>query len=309
MIIVDLNSVGFAATAANAELRAGSTNTGGVFGTLRTLRDVRTQFNGKMVILHDGRSWRYDEYPEYKGNRKVIPELVALKEKWKPQKKLVAQFLARMNVTQMLSENMEADDLAARIVKSHPDSDITLVTGDGDWRQLISERVMWFNPIGGPRTKQIARITHHTFKEYTGYDTPWMFVQAKALTGDQGDNIPGVGGLGDKAAEFIFEKFGSVQGMLNEANTNREAFESLHKKYRSFVDSEEKIEAYRRNLRLVWLNHPGLPAAKKPRIIKGSYDADKFADLCGELAFHDIMRNPDAWMEPFIELDEERIAA
>lgn len=303
MVIIDLNSLGFAATAANSELRAGSVHTGGVYGTLQSLREHRTQFAGKMIVTHDGKSWRYDEYPEYKGNRKTNPKLVEIKEKWRPQKKMVAQFLSCMGVQQLLSANMEADDLAARIVASQPNRDTVLVTGDGDWKQLISEHVVWFDPI---RTR---RITHDTFKEYTGYDTTWQFIQAKALTGDQGDNIPGVGGLGPKAAEFIFERFGSVQGMLNEANTNRAAFDGLERKYQAFVDSEEKIEAYRRNLRLVWLNHPGLPAAVKPQIIKGSWDKAKFVEMAQELSFLSILRDVDAWVAPFLELDEERIAA
>jgi DNA polymerase I len=302
MILVDGNSLGFAATAAH-DLHAGTVQTGGVWGFLGYLRDIRETFGGKMYVLWDGHSWRYEESPEYKGTRTTNPKLVEIKERWKPQRKLVAKMLATIGVSQLQSMNMEADDLAGRTCEKQAGRDIALISGDKDWCQLVNEHVTWVDPI------RRRRATPSNLKEIVGYDTAWQFIQAKALTGDKSDNIHPVGGLGDKAAEFIFERFGSVQGMLNEAALSREAFNSLPKKYQSFVDDPQKIDSYHRNLRLVWLNHPNLPAAQKPLAIKSTFNRERFCDLCGELAFTQILRDADAWAAPFLALDHGRIAA
>lgn len=307
MILVDANSIGYASTAAN-NLSAGTVQTGGVFGFLNTLRAIRLEYNGRMVCLWDSRSWRYDEFPDYKQNRKADPQLVALTASWKPQRKLVAQALACIGVSQMMAANMEADDLAGRIVAKST-KDIVLITGDKDWLQLVSPTVRWVDPIA--RKMAGGKVLHRkaSIEDFASSPakaaTPWQFIQLKALEGDAGDNIPGIGGCGPMAAKQIFDEFGSVDGFLNEAQLDGARFKNLPKKLRDFADSEEKISAYRRNLRLVWLNHPGLPAAIQPRHVKPAYNRDAFEQLCGELAFHSILRDLDAWARPFLQLDEE----
>ena len=52
MILVDGNSLGFAATAAH-DLHAGTVQTGGVWGFLGYLRDIRETFGGKIAAELD----------------------------------------------------------------------------------------------------------------------------------------------------------------------------------------------------------------------------------------------------------------
>lgn len=295
MIFIDANSLGFAATAAN-NLRAGSVETGGVFGFLRSLRSIRQDFAGPIYILWDGQSWRHDVFPEYKANRKANSKLVAIKDSWKPQRKLLAKILTTLPVTQMSASNMEADDLAAKMTRKATEigKSVVLVSGDKDWLQLVSDTVAWYDPI------RDRRVQIGDFFTFTGYSTPEQFIQAKALTGDAGDNIPGVGGIGDVAAKYILDNYGTVGCMLRAARASRDDFNGLPKKYQDFIDRNDKQHIFYRNLGLVDLSHSAIPPMNDMKVIKGQYDEDRFVDFCGELAFNQIIRDLDSWIRPFL---------
>jgi DNA polymerase-1 len=291
MILVDLNSLGFAATAGK-KLTAGLLETGGVFGVIQRLREIREDYAGKMICLHDGRSWRYNEFPEYKGNRALNPKLVILKDRWKLQRPIVARILRTMGVAQVVAGNMEADDLAARICRNTPHP-VTLITGDKDWLQLVDNKTIWVD------LTHKRRASVHNFVDIAEFKTSWDFVQAKALTGDAGDNVPGVGGIGPTGAKWILDSYGSVESFLTKVRSDPDEFSRLPKKYRVFAEGAEGEERFNRNLRLVWLNHPAIPEAKDKVWSTPHVQRDKFIDLCGELAFHSILREPDKWLRPF----------
>ena len=285
MLLVDGNSLGFTATAVN-DLKSGSMQTGGVYGFLQTLRAARADFPGQMRVLWDGRSWRYEHYPDYKGNRAKVPALVALKQSWKAQKPYVAKLLTHLGVSQMFASNMEADDLAAKIVYAVPGSH-TLITSDKDWCQLVSDRVTWFDP------KYKRFCSPSNLKDIVGYNTVADFIQAKALTGDTSDNIKGVGRIGDGYAGLIFERFGSVEGLLSHKG------EFPNKPIRDFAESEEKQQKYRDNLKLVKLHPSVIPPSENLVIVKGRKNKEAFSDTCAELAFNKFLRDADEWLDFF----------
>lgn len=75
---------------------------------------------------------------------------------------------------------------------------IYLLTGDGDWLQLVRENVSWVSLREDAKHKQ---VNFEQFAELTGLPTPRAFLEAKALQGDTSDNIKGVGGIGDGGAK------------------------------------------------------------------------------------------------------------
>jgi 5'-3' exonuclease len=295
VILVDVNSVGFAATA-GTKLSSGSQPTQGIFGVMRRIRDLRVNYAGRILCLWDGRSWRFNEFPEYKAKRKVDPKLVALKDEWKKQRTLTAQMLKHMGVDQLIAENMEADDLAGRIVAARDEPTI-LVSGDKDWLQLVNENVSWIDPTHDRQ----CRLGN--FKEISGFETPWQFIQAKALAGDAGDCVPPVGGIGPAGAQWIFEQFGSVNDLLERSFHGMTVIPSWPKKIRDFVSDPIKRDAYHRNMRLVWLQHPDLPPMANRRLNHGALNRDAFIDLAGECAFHSLLRDVDGWLKPFTAME------
>jgi len=70
------------------------------------------------------------------------------------------------------------------------------------------------------------------------------------------------------------------------------------------LDDEGRQEIYKRNMRLIWLDHPAVPKAVKPSLLKGRLDKDAFADICGELAFHSLLKDLDTWLRPFAQGDK-----
>ena len=295
MILIDGNSIGFAASAGR-EMMAGTVPTGGTFGFINRIHGFRQQYNGKMIVLWDGKSWRFDDFPSYKSARTKNPKVVALKELWKKQRPYCGKLLHSMGVTQMLASNMEADDLAGRLCKSLEGrvEDITLITGDGDWLQCVRDGVRWVDPI-----RDRSAVTE-TLIDQTGYQTAWQFIQSKALKGDQGDSIPGVGGIGPKGADWIISTFGSVEGFINSYHLeNIEIPAKIRKGVQGLLDDPEVLANYHRNLKLVWINHPDVPKTVGLKNIKATVDHEKFADLCAELAFHGHARTADMWLRPF----------
>ena len=293
MILVDISGVGYAQTAAN-NLMSDGVQVGGVFGALKALRAIKREYPGKMIVAQDGKSWRKDVYPEYKANRQSNPDLVKIKESWIAQKPVLVKFLHSMGVAQVFAANYEADDLIAKAIASaYRNRPITIVSGDKDLIQLIDDRVTWFDPV------RDRKVTTANFTEFTNCANTWQFVQVKALSGDQGDNIKPVGGVGPKAAEWIFQNYGSVDALMNESMAGDSS--SWPKKIVDFCDDPVKVENYRRNLLLVDLNHAGVPKADKPKLLKDEMNVDGFCELAEGLNFTSMLRDPGAWLAPFAD--------
>ena len=102
----------------------------------------------------------------------------------------------------------EADDIAAYIVKHKrkwPKFDnIWLVSSDRDWDLMVA-------------TGYASRFSYVTRKEYTidnwheHYDCkPDQYISLKCLTGDTGDNVPGIPGVGPKKAQTLIDQYGSA---------------------------------------------------------------------------------------------------
>ena len=99
---------------------------------------------------------------------------------------------------------VEADDIAAYIVgKKQHNHTIWLVSSDKDWDLLISPTVSRFSYV----TRK--EVTANNWSEH--YDVePDEFISLKCLTGDTGDNVPGVPGIGPKRGLALIETYGSA---------------------------------------------------------------------------------------------------
>jgi 5'-3' exonuclease len=103
-------------------------------------------------------------------------------------------------------EQTEADDIAAYIVKnisSIPINHIWLISSDKDYDLLVSENVSRFSYVTRKETTIDNWNTH--------YDCdPSDYISIKCLTGDTGDNIKGVEGVGPKRALDLVKEYGSA---------------------------------------------------------------------------------------------------
>ena len=107
---------------------------------LKVLSDLKPDYCG--VAFDKGRSFRRDEFPAYKAQRKKADE--ELINQWPRVRQLVDAF--GMPVFEL--EGYEADDLLGSLAKQATERDIDTVifTGDKDALQLVSDQVKVLMP-------------------------------------------------------------------------------------------------------------------------------------------------------------------
>ena len=91
-----------------------------------------------------------------------------------------------------------------------------IVSRDKDLQQLLSDRVSLLDPgdgtLRGPQN----------FRDEFGFE-PSLFPDYQAFTGDSVDNIPGIRGVGPKAAGALIRRFGPLESVYEAAEAWGEA--------------------------------------------------------------------------------------
>lgn len=305
-LLVDGNSVAYAATSVQ-KLHVGTQEVQGIYGMLRTMRQmVLTYSQLKPIVLWDGVSWRHEHFKEYKASReapgtedkpltKAQLEQRQIRESLKVQKKHIMTGLKLLGVTQMRAHNLEADDLAGMLVRRYQGTDrkIMMITGDTDWIQLVGPGTGWRDH----RTDK--RVTMGNFKEVLGVDQPQQWLEVKALMGDKSDEIPGVGGIGEKGAIELITTYGSVVSFLNQINEGSIKPINLHKKFRDLAEDTEKQAIFTRNMRLMDLRSSHIPPPVDLRITKAELELASFEKFCRVLCFQSMLTDLAGWCQPF----------
>jgi DNA polymerase-1 len=293
-LLIDGNSVGFASHS-STRLTAGDQETQAIFGVLRTVRDLMVKFPGPPIVCWDGVSWRKHHFTGYKANRDDTPEKKAVRDAYKAQRGHIARGLTLLGVTQAAAANLEADDIIAMLTAKlrATDKRVMVVSGDKDLLQLVQDRVVWYDPI------RDRRVTTSNFHDFTGFRTTHQFVQAKALQGDTSDNVPGVGGIGEKGAKDLIERFGSVPDFLNDWLTGTYTGK-IPKRWAEFGDEDSPgRDAYRRNMELMDLRSNAVPKPIGLKMRRKSLDREGFVAFCEEFSFQSILKDLDRFLEPF----------
>ena len=298
-LLIDGNSIGYASQHA-MKLTAGTMETQAIYGFVKTMRELRTIYPGhKPMVLWDGRAqWRFDIHPDYKSNREDNPTKVKVKEAYAEQKPYIFRCLEHLGIRQMTVMTHEADDMAGYFVtemsKKNPSGEIVLITGDGDWKQLVRKGVTWRDLRSDDRI-----VTSKTFLDKTGYATPFAFLEGKCLQGDTSDCIPGVGGIGEKGAPEFLAEFGSVRNFWAKVDSGEL---KLKKKAHINLASKEGRAAFARNFRLMQLMRVPAPKREDTRLVLGKYDQEKFAEVCEEVAFTSVLTTIDHFTQPFKDM-------
>jgi len=169
----------------------------------------RDQGADHVVFCLEGRSWRKDFYEPYKKNRSVAR--AALTEKEAEEDRLfwesfdaLKQFLAeKTNCTVLQHPQLEADDLIAGWIQSHPDDEHVIVSSDTDFYQLLAANVRQYNGIAdelhtleGILDKKGRPVIDKKTKEPKRIPDPSWILFEKCMRGDPTDNVfsayPGV---------------------------------------------------------------------------------------------------------------------
>lgn len=314
-LLIDGNNITHAASATKP-LSVGNVPVQGIFHFLNMLHTALYR-NGSAipVVLWDGASWRHMSFPEYKDNRnknETKAEKKAQEDRAiaKAQIPAIKKGLQLLGVAQVRASNMEADDLAAivgdrYVAQGHR---VTLMSGDKDWVQLVKPGMIWFDPIKNRKivkAEDIETALGYKVKDFR------QFLEMKCIMGDSGDNIGGVGGIGDKGAMQFLEQYGSVSNFSAGVMDKSIALNSVPKKFRDFAESEEKQMIFQRNLRLMDLRYKQRPEPINLQVDRGSASRDTFDKFCQRLLFQKIRKDLDNWLSvfPAFRPTEEELAA
>jgi 5'-3' exonuclease len=223
----------------------------------------RDQKADHVVICLEGRSWRKDFYEPYKKNRAVARAALTDAEIeedtlfWQAFDDLKEFFIEKSNCTVLQNGQLEADDLVAGWIQSHPGDNHTIVSSDTDFYQLLADNVKQYNGIADElhTLKGILDKNGKLVKDKkTGEpkiipDPKWILFE-KCMRGDSSDNVfsayPGVRTKGTKNKVGLQEAFDDM---------DRKGFAWNNLMLQRWVDHNGQehrvLDDYERNVRLV----------------------------------------------------------
>ena len=248
-----------------------------VFGfwsiVLRGFQDVKPDF---VIACFDlpAPTFRHEQYTEYKATRRAMPDDL------RDQFPIVREIINAFGIPIYQLEGFEADDLIATLVHQAEEREVdtTIVSGDLDLLQIVSDRTTLMTTRGG--VQQTTFYDPDKVMERYGL-RPEQMVDFKALKGDTTDNIPGIAGVGEKTAAKLVQDFGSVDGIY--AALDRVVPDKLRVKL-----EENRDDVFRwRTLVTVRADVPVELDLETARL--GSYDRNEVLRLFREYEFRSLV--------------------
>lgn len=282
MLLIDGHAVAyraFHATAHGRNIMATSqgewTNAVYVFVTklLKTWREEQPDY---IVVTFDaGKTFRHEEYPEYKANRSKMPEELRY------QLDRIGQVIGAFNIPAVTCEGYEADDVIGTLSAQAEEHgiDTIVMTGDTDILQLVDEHVQVLIPRGRYGDDTLYG-PEELLERYDGL-RPAQLTDLKAMTGDSSDNIPGVKGIGDKTAIALLGEYGTVENVFQHLD------EVQNKRARSALEGhQEKVLVYKD---LVTIRRDAPVKLDLEHARAGNFDRAQVIELFRELEFASLL--------------------
>ena len=210
LLLVDISSYFYRAFHAMPDFKSPSGEpTGAIYGVVNMLNRLRDDYPADYsacVFDPKGKTFRDDIYPEYKANRAPMPEDLA------QQIGHIREVCDALGWPCVEVAGMEADDVIGTLSvhATGRDVDTVISTGDKDLAQLVNDKVTLVNTMSNEKL-DIVGVT-----EKYGVP-PNRIVDYLALMGDTVDNVPGVEKVGPKTAVKLINEFGSLDGVLENA--------------------------------------------------------------------------------------------
>ncbi len=248
--------------------------TGATYGFIRMISKLMNELNPDYIAVvfdHPGKTFRHEEYKEYKATRKETPDEL------KVQIPRIKQILKLWGIPILEIPGYEADDIIAYLSKkaSENDFEVIVVTPDKDMLQLVNDKVKVLNPVNDVLFDREA-----VKKKYGVY--PEQFVDYLAMIGDPVDNIVGVRGVGPKTAQKLLEEFGSVENIYKNIDKLKDKLKL------AFEEARDRVNL---NRELVKLKTDIDVEVKIDELKKRKTDLLKLKELFEELGFKTLLEN------------------
>jgi DNA polymerase-1 len=279
------------------------TPTGGVFGFASIAIEVIKKLEPDYVVVAWDKSKtatakRKEIYPEYKAGRTRPPD------DFFAQIPLLHELLESFDWPVLELDNYEADDIIGTIALEATEKGVEtcVVSGDYDMMQLLSPNTsVYINKKGS----DMMRFSEAEFEEKYGVKLA-QFVDYKALVGDSSDNIPGVRGIGPKAAQALLAEYDTLDGIY-------EHIDELKGAQKLKLESDKQNAFMSRELARIWCDVPVELDWKRADI--NHTDLPAVAAKLKEFEFHSLIKRLPKHMQEvadtslyFHEADEVNLA-
>jgi 5'-3' exonuclease len=236
--------------------------------TLNSIKKAWQQFEGSHVIFClEGRSWRKDYYAPYKAQRAA--QRAAHTEREADEEKIFWEafdtfkdFIAeKTNCTVLQNPQLEADDLIAGWIQTHPNDKHVIISTDTDFVQLIAPNVTQYNGVmehvitdkGIFDDKGKPVIDKKTQEPKPAPNPEWLLFE-KCMRGDTSDNVfsayPGVRTKGTS------KKVGLTEAFEDRKSRGYSWNNLMLQRWSDHNGVEHRVlEDYERNRRLIDLTH------------------------------------------------------
>jgi hypothetical protein len=171
--------------------------------TLNSIKKAWHDFEGNHVVFClEGRSWRKDFYAPYKRNRSdaraahTVKEAEEEKVFWEAFDTFKDFITEKTNCTVLQNPQLEADDLIAGFIQTHPNDQHIIISTDSDFVQLIAPNVKQYNGVmettithEGVLDKKGKRVIDKKTNEPKDVPNPEWLLFEKCMRGDPTDNV------------------------------------------------------------------------------------------------------------------------
>lgn len=190
------------------------TPTWAVYGFFKAIFDLlknKTLKADAIAVAFDvsHKTFRTETYSEYKSNREAMPDPM------REQMGLIYEGLKAFNIPIYTKEGFEADDVIGTISREACElgHKILILTGDQDAFQLVDKEgcVKVILPSKG----ELIEYNWDKIYEKLGV-YPNQVIDYKGLRGDTSDCIPGVKGIGEKTAQKLLARYGTLDAILED---------------------------------------------------------------------------------------------
>lgn len=172
-------------------------------------RIIRDQAPDYLAVVFDakGKTFRDDMYPEYKANRKPMPDDLRI------QYPVIQQLVEAMGIKSISITGVEADDVLATLAVAAEGYgwDAVIASTDKDLAQVVNDSITMRDE------QNELDLGPEQILEKFGV-SPRQIVDFLALVGDSADNIPGVRLVGKITAAKWLAKYGSLDAILQNSH-------------------------------------------------------------------------------------------
>lgn len=215
LILIDGHALAFRqyyALERTAMSTSDGTPTWAVYGFFKAIFDLLKNEDLKadaIAVAFDvsHKTFRTEKFADYKCNRSAMPDPMRV------QMRLIYEGLRAFNIPIYTKEGFEADDVIGTISREACElgHKVLILTGDQDAFQLVDKDgcVKVILPTKG----ELVEYNWDKIYEKLGV-YPNQVIDYKGLRGDTSDCIPGIKGIGEKTAQKLLARYGTLDACL-----------------------------------------------------------------------------------------------